>query len=92
MEIKSNDIHDVDLTGKVIVMKEEILALQYRTIGFRLYRAIGGFGCGPSAIGRAVFAKCLGDGEEARWERMDFEGWLTEEEASALMVKERVIG
>ena len=92
MEIKSNDITDVDLDGKIIVLKEGILDEQYQAIGYRLHRASGGFGCSPSAIGRAVFAKCLGDGEDARWSRSDFEGWLTEDEANALMVKERVIG
>lgn len=92
MQIKSTPIHDIDITGKIVVMKEEILAAKYRTVGNRLHRATGGFGCNPSSIGRAVFTECLGDGEQSRWERGDFEGWLTDEEANALLVKERVLG
>lgn len=41
--------------------------------------ATGGFGCGPSAAGRAVYATCLGDGEQTRWDRSDFIGILKEE-------------
>ena len=92
MEISSYSIDEEMLDGKILVLKEGILDPQYQAIGYRLHRAIGGFGCSPIAMGRAVFAKCLGDGEEARWDRSDFEGWLTDEEASALMVKERVVG
>jgi hypothetical protein len=92
MEIKFRSINEETLDGKILVLREGILDPKYQEIGYRLHRATGGFGCSPTAIGRAVFAKCLGDGEEARWSRNDFEGWLTEEEASALMVKERVVG
>lgn len=40
--------------------------------------AEGGFGCSPSARGRAVYATCLGDGERTRWNREDFAGVLKE--------------
>jgi hypothetical protein len=91
MKIKSNSISGEDLTGKVIVMRKGILSKQYDTIGNRLHTATGGFGCNPNAIGRAVFTKCLLDGEESRWNRGDFEGWITEDEANALLVKERAL-
>jgi hypothetical protein len=90
-EIKSNPIAGVDLEGKVLVLKEGVLAKKYNTIGNRLHKASGGFGCNPNASGRAVFATCLLDGEQSRWERSDFEGWITEDEANALLVKERVL-
>lgn len=92
MKINSNSIHDVDLTGKIVVMKENILQPQYRTVGNRLHKATGGFGCNPSSMGRAVFTECIADGEHSRWDRSDFEGWITEDEAARLMVKERVLG
>ena len=92
MKIKSQPITDVDLTDKVVVLKENVLQAHYRTIGNRLHRATGGFGCSPNTIGRAVFANCLGDGKDERWDRGDFEGWITDDEANALMVKERVVG
>jgi hypothetical protein len=90
-EIKSNPITGVDLEGKVIVMKAGVLSKKYDTIGNRLHKATGGFGCNPTATGQAVFTKCLLDGEESRWERYDFEGWITEDEANVLLVKERVL-
>ena len=33
----------------------------------------------PNAAGRAVYATCLGDGEQTRWNRSDFIGILREE-------------
>ena len=41
--------------------------------------AEGGFGCSPTASGRAVYATCLGDGEQKRWNRADFIGVLKDE-------------
>lgn len=38
-----------------------------------------GFGCSPTASGRAVYATCLSDGEDARWNREDFTGVLDEQ-------------
>jgi hypothetical protein len=92
MKIKSESIQGVDLTGKVLIIKDNILRKEVNTTGNRLHKAFGGFGCNPNAIGRAVFTKCLGDGEESRWDRSDFEGWISDEEAAAYMVKERVLG
>ncbi|MDE7262168.1 MAG: hypothetical protein K2N78_08960, partial [Oscillospiraceae bacterium] len=42
----------------------------------QLWLAEGGFGCSPTASGRAVYATCLGDGEQTRWNREDFTGVL----------------
>ncbi len=45
----------------------------------QLWYAESGFGCSPTASGRAVYATCLGDGEKARWDRADFIGVLDEQ-------------
>jgi hypothetical protein len=92
MEIKSDPIANLDITNKIIVLREDILSTSFRSVGDRLYRALSGFGCHPATFGKAVFAECLGDGEKARWERDDFEGWVTEEEAQKLLTKERIMG
>lgn len=45
----------------------------------QLWLAFGGFSCNPTAGGRAVYATCLGDGEQSRWNREDFIGIIREE-------------
>ncbi len=61
----------------VMILKPDILGKQYRKRKFCLWKATGGFGCSPTAAGRAVFAECLGDKEHARWDRHDFVGEFT---------------
>ncbi len=68
-----------ELTGKVLVMSPYTLKESYWSPENQLWLATGGFGCGPSAAGRAVYATCLGDGEQTRWDRSDFIGILKEE-------------
>ena len=67
------------LTGKVLVMSPYTLKESYWSPENQLWLATGGFGCSPSAAGRAVYATCLGDGEQTRWDRSDFIGILKEE-------------
>ena len=80
MKIKSNSINGINITGLIIVMKEAALKPEYRTPQNRFYRATGGFGCQADAMGRAVFTICLFDGVEERFDRGEFEGWITDEE------------
>lgn len=68
-----------DLEGKVLVMSPMTLKESYWSQENQLWLATGGFGCSPTAAGRAVYATCLGDGEQARWDRSDFIGILKEE-------------
>lgn len=65
--------------GKVLVMSPYTLKESYWAQENQLWLATGGFGCSPTAAGRAVFAVCLGDGEQTRWNREDFIGVLREE-------------
>ena len=68
-----------DLTGKGLVMSPFTLKESYWAQENQLWLATGGFGCSPTAAGRAVYATCLGDGEHTRWDRGDFIGILREE-------------
>ena len=68
-----------ELEGKVLVMSPYTLKESYWAPENQLWLAGGGFGCSPSAAGRAVYATCLGDGEYTRWNREDFIGILDEQ-------------
>ena len=69
-----------ELKGKVLVMKPSTLKESYWSQENQLWVATSGFGCSPSAVGRAVYATCLGDGEDnVRWNREDFLGVLKDE-------------
>lgn len=68
-----------DLEGKVLVMSPFTLKESYWAPENQLWLATGGFGCSPTAAGRAVYATCLSDGEKTRWNREDFIGVLRDE-------------
>lgn len=68
----------VDLEGKVLVLSPDTLREEYWTPKAQLWYAHGGFGCSPTARGRAIVATCLGDGERVFWNRQDFDGVLDE--------------
>ena len=67
------------LEGKVLVMSPYTLKESYWSQENQLWLATGGFGCSPTAAGRAVYATCLGDGEHVRWDRSDFIGIIKDE-------------
>ena len=69
----------LDYTGKVLVMRPDTLRESCWSPRDQLWLAEGGFGCSPTASGRAVYATCLGDGEQTRWDRADFIGVLDEQ-------------
>jgi hypothetical protein len=79
-KIKLHSLTDVDINGKIVVLKKTSLRREFRTLVHRIVRASSGFGCNPKASGSAVFTKGVFDNDEARWTRSDFEGWMTEEE------------
>lgn len=73
------DRHGQDYKDKVLVMSPDTLRESCWSPRDQLWLAQGGFGCSPTASGRAVYAACLGDGEETRWNREDFTGVLDEQ-------------
>ena len=68
-----------DVTGMVIVLSPEHLLEEYRKPEYQLWIATGGFGTKNFTLGRALFAKCLADGENVRFDRSDFMGVLKDE-------------
>lgn len=78
------DIHcephseDMSYENRVLVLSPDSIRESSWNQKNQLWLATGGFGCSPTSIGRAVFATCLSDGREARWNRLDFVGILKE--------------
>ena len=68
-----------DLEGKVVVINPRHLKEEYWSPENQLWLATGGFGCSPTAAGRAVYATCLIDGDENRWDRSSVLGVIKEE-------------
>jgi len=65
--------------AKIIIMRPEILKDEYCDERFQLWLGRFGFGCDPSLRGRAVFATCLYDKENAEWRRENFLGIIRPE-------------
>ena len=63
-----------DLTGKLIIIKQEVLAPEYRAANHQIKIVTGGFGASPNSRGNAVFCKDLYSGKETRFERYDVAG------------------
>ena len=91
MKIPCRPLDGVDLTGKILIMNESNLQPQYRTFKNLVYRAIGGFGCSPKAMGRTVFTKEVFGTLDERWQRGDFEGWMTDEEFQAYCIENNIV-
>lgn len=68
-----------DYEGKVLVLSPEVLKEEYWAPHNQLWLATGGAGCTVGKLGRTVFATCLGDGDQARFDRSDFTGILDEQ-------------
>ena len=74
-----NSEKGLDYTGKVLVLSPNTLKESCWSPLNQLWLGETGFGCSPTASGRAVYATCLGDGEQTRWNRADFIGVLDEQ-------------
>ena len=65
----SAGMYDANVEGKVLVLSADALKESAWSQENQLWLATGGFGCDPKASGRAIYATCLGDGEQTRWNR-----------------------
>ena len=74
-----NDQSGLDYTGRVLVLSPDTLKESCWSTRNQLWVGETGFGCSPTASGRAVYATCLGDGEQTRWDRADFIGVLDDQ-------------
>ncbi len=83
------DIHQQDYTGKLLILRADVLKESYRTPENQLFLAQSGFGCSPDASGRAVFGQFLVDGEKTRFDRQDFIG-ICDESYLADWAKEKL--
>jgi hypothetical protein len=69
------DVHEQDFTGELLILRDTALNEASRTPENQLFLAdVGGFGCTPGSIGRAVMGHFLIDGERANFNRQDFVG------------------
>lgn len=75
----SEDGGQLDYTGRIIVLKPEILKDTFKTPEDQLFLAKSGFGCSPDSSGRKVFGQFLNDGEETHFYREDFIGVIKDE-------------
>lgn len=65
----------VNLADKLVVMNPNNYKPEYQQRKFLVWYCYGGgFGCNPNAMGQAIIARCVGDGEEARINRCDVMG------------------
>lgn len=71
---------DMDYKNKVLVIRPSKLNEDYWSPENQIFYANGGgFGCDPTASGRAVYGQYLSDGEETRRNRQDFIGVMIDE-------------
>jgi hypothetical protein len=69
------DVHEQEFTGKLLILRADVLKDEARTPENQLFLAnVGGFGCHPHSRGRAVMGEFLIDGERANFNRQDFVG------------------
>lgn len=67
---------DQDYTGKVVVIRPDILKDEYKTPDDQLFLVKGGNGARPNGIGRKVFGEFLKDGERTHYLRDEIIGVL----------------
>ena len=68
------DSYKGDYEGKLVIIKPEILAPEYRSAEHQLAICTGGFGANAEARGRAVFVKNLFNGKESGYDRTQIAG------------------
>ena len=73
------DRTEQDYTGKVVVLKPDVLRDEFKTPKDQLFLASHGNGCKPNAIGRKVFGQFLSDGEKTHFCRDKILGVIRDE-------------
>jgi len=68
------DSMNESLKNKIIIIKPEALAHEYRRSEYQIKLCTGGFGTTRGARGSAIFCKDLYSGKESRFERSDVAG------------------
>ena len=68
------DSQNADFHDKLLIVKPEILAPEYRSAEHQLVLCVGGFGASVESRGRAVFVKELYSGHECRYNRHQIAG------------------
>lgn len=72
--------YDDDLTGKIVVIKPDVLRREYRMATRQIELCTGGFGALPHSRGSACYCVDLYSRKESRFERMDVLGTLEPEQ------------
>ena len=67
------------LTGKLIVIKPEILSPEYRNEHYQIMRCTGGNGARAGGLGTSVFCKEIFTGDELKYRRSSVIGILKED-------------
>jgi hypothetical protein len=65
---------DTSLKDRVVVIKSDRLAPEYRSVDHQLTLCTGGFGAEPHTRGQSVFCRDLFSGKQVRWQRKDILG------------------
>ena len=56
---------EVELGGKLLVLKDKYFTEEYKDAKYQLVIATGGFGCNPHSLGNAIFVReCHNDNPE----------------------------
>lgn len=58
----------IDLTGKDVLIKEEVMLPEFSDVRWRRFHVDGGFGASAAKIGGALIGMFVEDGERARME------------------------
>jgi len=93
--LQSRNLHDrtacteeTSYTGKVLILRADVLTDRYKLGDYQYFYAVSGFGCEPDKLGTKVFGEFLKDGEETCFTRSDFHG-VADESQMPEWAKER---
>jgi hypothetical protein len=76
-----------DLTNQILVLRPDMLGKRWQLSKFQLVRALGGFGCSPTAIGSSVYTVSLVGEERCNYRRGDFLGIASQEQIDVALAE-----